>query len=115
MTAVTLPHDVARCAGRRDLTPDTDICPVRASCLRWTTFNAGDFGRHTPVWMWICSTPVHEQMQRAAPGCAPAPGCGVTNEVCGPDIANHPSRAAVGVDDPALFMPDKQGPSKGHA
>jgi hypothetical protein len=30
-----LKHDISRCAGRSDLSPEATICPQRESCLRY--------------------------------------------------------------------------------
>jgi len=60
-----LNFDIERCVGRRDLTADTEICPMRNACLRYLTAVVGDYGPHTPVQLWRCELPRFEQ--RIAP------------------------------------------------
>lgn len=48
-----LPTGTSRCAGRRDLTPDTDICPRRADCERHR--HLGDSENSRAV-MWLCES-----------------------------------------------------------
>lgn len=40
-----LKHDISRCAGRSDLSPEATICPQRESCLRYRQI---EIDRH--VW-----------------------------------------------------------------
>ncbi len=60
-----LSFEATRCAGRRDLTPDTEICPMRNGCLRYLTAVVGDYGPDTPMQRWLCELPRFEQ--RIAP------------------------------------------------
>jgi len=52
-----LPADIARCLGRRSLTPESDICPKRDTCIRHldTVQRAPGDPVLTPVEMWVCS------------------------------------------------------------
>lgn len=52
-----LPRDIARCLGRRSLTPDSEICPRRDTCLRHldTPQRAPGEVCMTPVDLWVCS------------------------------------------------------------
>ena len=40
----TLPHNIARCAGRFDLMPDGQWCPERDTCKRYLAFVQWDRG-----------------------------------------------------------------------
>ena len=51
-----LPHDISRCAGRRDWTAETDICPQRETCKRYLALQ-GPHGPRTPFTLWACDTP----------------------------------------------------------
>jgi hypothetical protein len=60
---MSLPNEVSRCLGRRDWTPETEICPQRAGCARFLAAN-GQFGQavpSTPWHLWLCTTPEYER------------------------------------------------------
>lgn len=52
-----LPLDIARCLGRRDVSPAAELCPRRATCLRHldTPRRAPGDQRQWPVEPWVCS------------------------------------------------------------
>ena len=58
-----LPTATTRCSGRRDLTAETEVCPVRATCERYLARHedalAGPVGG--PVRMWFCASDAYEQ------------------------------------------------------
>lgn len=51
---MTLKNDVCRCAGRRNMKADTEVCPHRATCQRYKSAVAGEFGPRSPCAMWLC-------------------------------------------------------------
>ena len=96
-----LSFEATRCAGRRDFTPETDICPMRNGCLRYLTAVVGDYGPDTPMQLWLCELPRFEQ--RIAPpdglAAADAQALAAWREIRG---------VVVGVDAPAA-APTTQG------
>lgn len=61
-----LPDHAHRCAGRTDLTATGQACPLRPTCLRYTTLldhhnTLPDHVRmHIPIATHYCTTPEHE-------------------------------------------------------
>jgi len=44
-----LPDTTPRCVGRKSLTPDVDVCPVRNTCRRYTDF----IGQPNRAWVGV--------------------------------------------------------------
>ncbi|MGP1685377.1 MAG: hypothetical protein ACTS8S_23885 [Giesbergeria sp.] len=57
-----LPTATTRCAGRRDLTAETEVCPVRATCERYIA-NRPDADEPViaEVRTWLCVSEAFEQ------------------------------------------------------
>ena len=51
---MTLPADMTRCLGRRSWRGDTDICPRRSTCERWTALQASEHPQPLPFALWLC-------------------------------------------------------------
>lgn len=61
---MALPNDIARCVGRRELTPeDRGACQVRNSCRRYMALHSEpiDAVATYPVVMHLCSNDEHAQ------------------------------------------------------
>jgi hypothetical protein len=95
-----LSFETTRCAGRRDLTPDTEICPMRNGCLRYLTAVVGDYGPDTPMQRWLCELPRFEQRIAPPAGLAAADAQALA--------AWREIRGVVGADAPAA-APTTQG------